>query len=206
MTKKSERQRLRHDWEAIVAAYRITPATTSLAGFSKRMRVPLRTLQSRMKKDADEGSPWQRDLGDEVKKKTKQMQQRVAAGIAADQPITDEAVAVAAAAATNMEVLESHNALFTMQKELALSGMQLLKSQMDNGHIVIEKRAKGERSIELVDVDSTYVGKALTNYATTIDKVVKLERHHLGLDDESGDSYEEEMDELLAALEDDEQE
>ena len=206
MTKKEPKTRMTHHWPSIMEMYRIKPPTVTEAAFAKRAKVPLRTLQAKIKKAADEGNPWQTDLGKQVSSKTKEMQLRVAAGVAADQPITDEAVAVAAAAATNMLVLESHQELFSLQKELALDGMKLLKKQVDQGTIVIEKRIKGEVMHELLDVDSTYVGKALTNYATTIDKVVKLERHHLGLDDEGGDSYEDEMDSMLAAIEADEQE
>lgn len=202
MAKKNESKRPRHDYDEMREVFRMTPTTVSVPSFARKVKIPLRTLQNKMKKDADEGNPWERDLAGDVKRKTKQMQQRVSAGLAQDQPITEEAVAVAAAAATNMLVLESHQGLFTQLKELSQKGMAMLSKQIQAGTVVVEQRIKGGTELVEVDVDATYIGKATTNFSTTVDKVVKLERHHLGLDDEGGDSYESELEELTKQLED----
>lgn len=201
MSKKEQpKKRKQHDYAAIRAAYALTPASLSVTKFAAKMMVPLRTLQKRMKDDADKGEPWERDLSQAVRTKTKQMQQRVAAGLGKDQPITEEAVAIAAVAATNILVLEQHQLILTESRELIRDAQRLLRKQVNQGFLVIEERVKGGGSARVkVDIEVDYVVKSVNGITASLDRVVKMERHHLGVDDaESGASYEDDL-ELLAA-------
>lgn len=203
MSKKEEpKKRKVHDYAAIRSAYSLTPASLSITQFAAKMLVPMRTLQQRMKKDADKGFPWERDLSKAVRDKTKQMQQRVAAGLGKDQPITEEAVAIAAVAATNILVLEQHQEILTESRDLIRDTQRLLMKQVKAGTMIVEKRTKGVTAAYEVDVEVDYVVKSINGITASLERVVKMERHHLGVDDdESGASYEDDLEALVAEME-----
>ena len=198
----------RHDWEKIRTLYQTSPSTLSNKDFAKKMGVSVRSPQTRMKQDRENGLPWERDLADEVKNKTKQMQQRIAAGLGADVPVTDEALAVATAAATNVMVLERHEKAFDEALKAITDGIQLTREQILNGFVVIKRRRKdGNVEFDAEDVDGRFVGQAMKSLTGSLKDVVTMQRHHLGLDDnESDTSYLDDIDALEADIEREEKE
>jgi hypothetical protein len=199
-------RKAQHDYEALREAYRLTPVTLSDKEFATKMKIPLRTFQDKKRKDAKAGEPWERDLTGAVKTHTRQMQQRVAAGLDKNEPITDEAIAIATAATTNFLVLERHGELFETAIKRIGDGMELLKGHIDQGFIVVNRRgpSKDGQTTEEVDVSAEYVGKTMNALASSLERVVKMQRHHIGVDDEDGGaSYEDDLEALAASMDDD---
>ena len=199
-------RKTQHDYVALREAYRLTPVSLSDSEFAKRHNIPLRTFQDRKRKDDKAGEPWERDLSSAVKSQTRQMQQRVAAGLDKNQPITDEAVAIATAASTNFLVLERHEKMLGKTMNRIEEGLDLLKAQHDQGFMVIKERVKGG-GVDLIDADvpCDYVAKTVSNLTTALEKVVKMQRHHIGVDDEdSTASYEDDLEALANEMDADE--
>lgn len=194
----------RHDYDALKAAYALTPSSVSDTQFAKKHNIPLRTLQAKKRQDAKNGEPWERNLTDAVKSKTKLLQQRVAAGLDVNQPITDETVAIATAATTNFLVLEKHERMFSKSMDSIEKGLELLSLQQNQGILVVKKRGKiteGDKATEEIDVEADYVAKTLNQLTGALERVVKMQRHHIGIDNEdAGASYEDDLEALAAAM------
>ena len=198
-------RKTQHDYVALREAYRLTPVSLSDSEFAKKHGIPLRTFQDRKRKDDKAGEPWERDLSSAVKSQTRQMQQRVAAGLDKNQPITDEAVAIATAASTNFLVLERHEKMLGKTMNRIEEGLDLLKAQHKQGFVVIEKRTKEGTDLIQADVACDYVAKTVSGLTTALEKVVKMQRHHIGVDDEdSTASYEDDLEALANEMDADE--
>lgn len=198
-------RKTQHDYVALREAYRLTPVSVSDSEFANKHKIPLRTFQDRKRKDSNAGDPWERSLTSAVKAQTKQMQQRVAAGLDHNQPITDEAVAIATAASTNYLVLQRHESMLDKTMNRIDEGLNLLGAQSKEGFIVIERRTKEGTSFEEADVSCEYVAKTVSNLTTALEKVIKMQRHHIGIDDEdSTASYEEDLEALADEMDADE--
>lgn len=132
MSKYSEKQ-----IEGFHLLYRSMPAVLNVSDCARQMRVPANTLRNWIKKRG-----WERDLSDEVMRRTNIAVQKATLGLDTDKPLNDEEKAIADRVAVNVAIITAQQTL------LSKFGVSLEKINDQFSQQV------GENVVSAVDPDS----------------------------------------------------
>ena len=89
--------------DAIGRRYRTMPAALTQSEVANQLQVPLSTLRTWIEKFG-----WERDLSDEVLRRTNIAVQKARLGADLDKPLTDEEAAITERVALNVALIEAH--------------------------------------------------------------------------------------------------
>lgn len=182
------KDRQRYDWAAVERDYRT--GTYSNRELS-RIHGP---SEAAIRKRAADGS-WARDLSAQIRQRVREKANRAAAAEIV-QSITDAEI-VENAAAVGASVVQSHQRIIRRAKDLTDKLMELLERQLEAGKVKVQVRGGG---VVEIDLPLDYVGKALGNATTAMDRAIRLERQAYGLDEEGSKDTGKTLDELLAEV------
>jgi len=132
MSKYSEKQ-----IEGFHLLYRSMPAVLNVSDCARQMRVPANTLRNWIKKRG-----WERDLSDEVMRRTNIAVQKATLGLDTDKPLNDEEKAIADLVAVNVAIITAQQ---TLLSKFGVS-MEKINDQFS--------QQVGENVVSAVDPDS----------------------------------------------------
>jgi len=132
MSKYSEKQ-----IEGFHLLYRSMPAVLNVSDCARQMRVPANTLRNWIKKRG-----WERDLSDEVMRRTNIAVQKATLGLDTDKPLNDEEKAIADRVAVNVAIITAQQ---TLLSKFGVS-MEKINDQFS--------QQVGENVVSAVDPDS----------------------------------------------------
>lgn len=169
----------KYDWEAIRQEYRT--GRFSLQQLSDRHGPNRSNISRRAKAEG-----WQQDLTEKVRQRTREKITREALPPEAREALNgdDEAI-VEHAANENSAVVHGHRKLLNRWRSITERYAEQLEAQLETGKLDVQVKSG---DVVEIDVPLDYVGKAMANGTTALEKVVKLERQSYGLDLEDEDA------------------
>lgn len=179
----------KYDWEAIRQEYRT--GRFSLQQLSDRHGPNRSNISRRARAEG-----WQQDLTEKVRQRTREKVSRAALPPEATEALGDDAV-VEFAADENAAVIKGHRTTLERWRNIVGKYAEQLEIQLGNGKIKVQVKSG---DVAEIDVPLDYVGKAMANGATALEKVVKLERQSYGLDEDEGDDKGKTFAELMAEV------
>lgn len=134
--------------DAIHCAYRAMPSTLSVSDVARKLQVPYTTLIKWIKK-----YEWERDLSDEVRRRTNIAVTKAALGCDTTRPLNNEETAIVDRVAINVAILTGHqNFTKVMGKTLVqlndhlqeqATDLKVAAMDLETGEYVIKSKALG---------------------------------------------------------------
>lgn len=134
--------------DAIHCAYRAMPSTLSVSDVARKLQVPYTTLIKWIKKGG-----WERDLSDEVRRRTNIAVTKAALGCDTTRPLNNEETAIVDRVAINVAILTGHqNFTKVMGKTLVqlndhlqeqATDLKVAAMDLETGEYVVKSKALG---------------------------------------------------------------
>ena len=168
----------RFDWEAIQADYRT--GRYSLQQLSDMHGPNKASISKRATRDG-----WEKDLSQAVRQRTREKVSRSHIDTSAREALdkSDDEI-VEEAATLNAAVAQGHRKHLERWRNLEGKYADLLTEQLERGTMTVQLK---NGDLAEIDVPLDYIGKAMSNGTTALEKIVKLERQSYGMDEEGDD-------------------
>ncbi|WP_277810679.1 hypothetical protein [Chromohalobacter canadensis] len=168
----------RFDWEAIKADYRT--GRYSLQQLSDMHGPNKASISKRATRDG-----WEKDLSQAVRQRTREKVSRSHIDTSAREALdkSDDEI-VEEAATLNAAVSQGHRKHLERWRNLEGKYADLLTEQLERGTMTVQLK---NGDLAEIDVPLDYIGKAMSNGTTALEKIVKLERQSYGMDEEGDD-------------------